>query len=172
MKPFNPRPIINLLAQNEATFKGLLENTTPEEYTWRPAPNKWNLLEILCHLYDEEREDFRARIDSVITNHAQVFTPIDPQGWVTARKYAEQDFEKILQQFVAERKKSILWLNELVVSDWHSAYQHATFGPMSAAFLLSNWLAHDYLHIRQITRYKYEYLRSISSESLNYAGAW
>lgn len=28
-----------------------------------PAPEKWCLLEIVFHLYDEEREEFRARVN-------------------------------------------------------------------------------------------------------------
>jgi hypothetical protein len=38
--------------------------------------------------------------------------------------------------------------------------------------IFANWLAHDYLHIRQILRLKYEYLKSISEEDLSYAGEW
>jgi len=43
---------------------------------------------------------------------------------------------------------------------------------MSAKFILANWLAHDYLHIRQITRLKYDYLQDIPNENLSYAGNW
>jgi hypothetical protein len=37
---------------------------------------------------------------------------------------------------------------------------------------LHNWLAHDYLHIRQIIRIKYDYLKKTSGEILLYAGEW
>jgi hypothetical protein len=45
-------------------------------------------------------------------------------------------------------------------------------GRLSAGTFLSNWLAHDYLHIRQIIRLKYQYLQRQTRESLDYAGAW
>ena len=35
-----------------------------------------------------------------------------------------------------------------------------------------NWLAHDYLHIRQIIRLKFAYLQQLSKEDLSYAGNW
>ena len=41
-----------------AAYEGLDE----ESARWRPGPARWSLLEILCHLLDEEREDFRRRI--------------------------------------------------------------------------------------------------------------
>jgi hypothetical protein len=43
---------------------------------------------------------------------------------------------------------------------------------MSARLFLHNWLAHDYLHIRQINRLKFAYLKAHSDISLDYAGAW
>ena len=173
MPAFNPIPAIKGLAQNEATFLALFDHLTPEEQLWRPQHDKWNMLEILCHMLDEEREDFRARLHSVIEDPNQPFTPIDPEGWVTSRNYASKSYDDTLQQFVAERKKSITWLNSLTVPDWNIAYHHPKFGPMSAAFLLNNWLAHDYLHIRQITRYKFTYLeQNNGGTSLAYAGGW
>jgi hypothetical protein len=38
--------------------------------------------------------------------------------------------------------------------------------------LISNWLAHDYLHIRQINRYCYEMLQQNTRQNLKYAGDW
>ncbi len=172
MSNFNPHPIIDALAQNEATIIAAFNNTSTEARQWRPAPEKWSLLEIACHLLDEEREDFRARLQSVITNHTQPFTPIDPAGWVTSRDYASRDFDLTLQQFALERQQSIQWLRSLNIPDWHVAYQHPKFGPMTAAFLLANWLAHDYLHLRQITHRQYQYLQHLSPEPLDYAGSW
>ena len=58
----NPKAIILQLAVNRDVFKPLLSGKTDGEYLWRPEPGKWTLLEIVCHLLDEEREDFRARV--------------------------------------------------------------------------------------------------------------
>ena len=43
---------------------------------------------------------------------------------------------------------------------------------MSAKLFLTNWLAHDYLHIRQIIRYQYHYLKESTAIDLGYAGNW
>jgi len=50
---------------NREVFRTLLENLSETEYRWREAADKWNILEIVCHLYDEEQEDFRKRLVSV-----------------------------------------------------------------------------------------------------------
>ena len=33
---------------------------------WKQSENKWSMLEIICHLYDEEREDFRSRLAKIL----------------------------------------------------------------------------------------------------------
>ena len=164
--------IIDHLENNHLTFKSLLAKKNVDEYTWRPDAASWSLLEIVCHLYDEEREDFRARIKNTLeTPHIQP-PSIDPPGWVTGRKYAEQDYAGRLKSFLKERRQSIRWLKGLDEPKWKNVYTHPTAGEMSAYSLLANWLAHDYHHIRQINRRCYEYLRSKSNVDLTYAGDW
>jgi hypothetical protein len=43
-------------------------------------------------------------------------------------------------------------------------------GAVEAKNLLASWLAHDLLHIRQITRLKYQYLAK--DYAIDYAGNW
>ena len=54
----------------------------------RPAPGEWSPVEILCHLRDEETEDFGARL-RVIVDGAGEFVPIDPERWAEERRYHE-----------------------------------------------------------------------------------
>jgi len=164
--------IVGELERNKEVFRSLLDGLTKEVYLWRPLPEKWNLLEIICHLYDEEREDFRARVKSVLEDPQQPLTPIDPQGWVTERNYMGTDFNEMLNKFSEERDQSVQWLRSLESPQWNNAYQHPKFGPMTAELFLTNWLAHDFLHIRQILRLKFEYLRKQTDEPLTYAGSW
>lgn len=163
---------IEELSRNKDVFKELLTGLQKETYLWKQNPEKWCLLEIVCHLYDEEREDFRTRVKHVLeTPHIPppLFNPII---WVTERKYIEQDYNSKLTSFLTEREKSIKWLQSLQNPNWENAYNHSKFGEMSAKMFFTNWLAHDYLHIRQILNLKFDYLKNLSNESLEYAGNW
>jgi hypothetical protein len=164
--------IIHHLETNRLVFQSLLEGKEPDEYNFRPDKNSWTILEILCHLYDEEREDFRTRVKNTLTNPGKQPPPIDPPGWVKNRKYAEQLYGERLKSFLTERKESIKWLRSLNNPSWKNAYTHPTAGVMTAYGLLANWLAHDYHHIRQINRRLYEYLQKKSGVDLEYAGEW
>jgi hypothetical protein len=157
---------------NKEVFKNIFSNIRKEQLHWRQSNEKWNLLEIVCHLLDEEKEDFKSRLKSVLEDPTQPFASIDPAGWVKARNYNEQDYESTVQKFLHERDQSVKWLQSLASAKWDNAYNHPTIGPMSTTFIIANWLAHDYLHIRQITKLKYDYLQHFSGESLGYAGTW
>ena len=171
--PMNHSHIIHQLEANRKTFEGLFTSSDAAEITWRPAEKKWCLLEIACHLHDEEREDFRARLNHTLENPEQKLPSIDPVGWVTSRKYMDQDFENTVRNFLAEREQSVAWLKSLENPAWKNAHHHPKFGPMSAEMFLANWLAHDYLHLRQIIRLRYHYLEQAAAEvKLRYAGEW
>lgn len=159
------------LRANAETFQSLF-NVPVEHIKWKQKAEQWNLLEIACHLHDEEREDFRMRLKLVLESPGKPFPPIDPAGWVHSRRYDMQDFKTIVKKFIEERTISISWLLSLQNPDWGNIYVHPKIGPMSAKFILANWVAHDYLHIRQIARIKYDYLKWFSEEDLSYAGNW
>jgi len=168
----NHTKIIQELDRNQHVFKTLLTDTSEEARLWKPKPEKWCLLEIVCHLYDEEREDFRTRTRHTLETPDISAPPIDPEAWVTQRKYMQRDFSEMLDKFLAERTTSVHWLKSLSHPNWNNTYQHPELGAMSAKMFLSNWIAHDYLHIRQILNLKFEYLKQLSNENLSYAGNW
>ena len=164
--------IINEFTKNKEVFKQLLSGIPKEEYLWRPSPEKWCLLEIVCHLYDEERDDFRTRVRLTLENPEQELPQFDTEEWVTSRNYLQQDYNLMLEKFLEERKQSIEWLKSLSSPDWKNTYNHPKFGAVSSGMFLSSWLAHDYLHFRQIVALKYNYLKFLTGESLEYAGRW
>lgn len=164
--------LFHQLSRHRAVFHDLLEGLGEAEMRWKPAPDKWCALEVVCHLHDEEREDFRARVRHILETPTAPLPPIDPPGWVSARRYMEQDFAATLQKFLAERDDSVHWLWSLEIAPWRNAHPHPRVGPMTADLVLVNWVAHDLHHIRQINNLKHGYLASISSEPLDYAGTW
>ncbi len=164
--------IFDELERNGVVIGSLLSGLKQPDREWKPAINKWNVLEVICHLYDEEKDDFRERVRSILKDPNEPLTPIDPAGWVEQRKYAFEDFDVKLNNFVEEREASVKWLRSLKSPKWDNAFQHPKIGAMSAQLVLENWLAHDLLHIRQILGLKYGYLKANIQNPLDYAGDW
>jgi hypothetical protein len=160
------------LAQGAETIAALVAGVGPEEARRRPAPDAWSLLEVVCHLHDEEREDFRPRLDIVLHRPHEAWPRIDPAGWVTARRYHERDLQDALRGFLAEREHSLAWLGGLVEPEWGREYA-APFGRISAGDLLASWAAHDLLHTRQLVELRRARLLTLTEPyRTQYAGDW
>lgn len=162
--------IIRGLSRNKIIFEEMLKDISENEYTWKPSKDKWSLIEILCHLYDEEREDFRARTHHVLETPENEAPLTNPEEWVQSRKYAEQSYSEMLNKFLYEREVSVEWLQNLKNPNWENAYNHPVHGELKAKMFLINWLAHDFRHINQIINLRYEFLKHISRDNLRYAG--
>ena len=164
--------VIQDLTKNKSVFQSLLSDVSDEFRLWRPSPEKWSLHEIVCHLLDEERFDFRARVNHVLKTPGHPMPPIDPAGWVQEKNYISWNYTATLREFLLERENSLKYLQELVEPNWQLVHHHHKLGTISAGQLLYNWLAHDYLHFRQVTRYQYMFLKEQSGIDLGYAGDW
>lgn len=164
--------VIEQLAKNKTVFQNLLKDENEDLVLWKQAPEKWCLLEITCHLLDEEIYDFRFRTQWVLEKPNQTPPPIDPIGWVTNHDYINQDFPTTINKFLDVREHSILWLQSLNNPNWNLYFEHSKLGTLTAKHFLTNWLAHDYLHIKQILKLKYDYIKYKSGEDLDYAGIW
>lgn len=164
--------VIERMAANIGTFNSLTRGLTTEQARWKPAPDKWSILEVVNHLYDEEREDFRQRLDLLLTDAALEWPPIAPKEWVKARAYCERELSSSVVNFLSEREKSLTWLRSLQSPNLEGRHEREA-GSLSAGDLLASWLAHDFLHIRQLTRLHWQYWTvNANPYSTDYAGPW
>jgi hypothetical protein len=137
------------LMLNGTIINAMLKDMPLEESRWKPDPDRWSVLEVINHLYDEEREDFRLHLDIMLHNPDNPWPPIDPFNWVTTRKYNERQLLQSLNNFLSERQKSLNWLNGLQSPDWESSVQ-APWGAFRAGDMLVSWIVHDQWHVQQL----------------------
>jgi len=160
------------LANSTEMIRTLLTGISQEEAQVKPSRGSWSILEVVCHLYDEEREDFREHLDFILHRQHEEWHPIAPVAWVKLRKYNEQDFKTMQRKFFNERKKSLAWLKSLKNADWNTTYT-SKFGSMKAGTMFASWVAHDNLHIRQLVELRRKHIEHITSPyDLQYAGEW
>lgn len=161
--------IAQRMQQNAVAIEALTAAVSPGQATWHPQPGKWSLLEVLCHLRDEEIDDFRMRIDMTLHRPGEAWPSIDPQGWVTSRDYAAANYESTRREFLRRRADSLGWLYALQNPDWDLAYDHPKLGRLRAGDLLLSWLVHDQLHMRQLSQLHVDYH---SQHHQPYSGAY
>ncbi len=151
----------------------LLDHLSQEDACWKPPSQNWSILEIVCHLLDEEVDDFRKRIEMTLQNPGDLWPEINPELWAVDRRYNERDLQEVVGRFVNARQQSVDWLRHLDHPNWFEVYRHPQLGPLRAGDLLASWVAHDQLHVRQIAKRKYEMINRDADEfSTHYAGDW
>src|SRR4026209_2968670 len=112
MSTLNLSYYIVRLSQTVGVIAGLTNGVSTEQARWKPAADRWSILEVVNHLYDEERDDFRARLDGLLHRPGQPLPSIDPPRWAVERRYNERDLAESLARFLDERQKSLAWLKE------------------------------------------------------------
>ena len=165
--------IAQQLERNAETIRSFVKGVNETQARWRPTPDDWSILEVINHLYDEEREDFRQRIDYTLHKPGEPWPPIDPAGWVSERKYNERILAESLANFLRERQQSVYWLGQLTAPDWNKEEHHPAGFTLKAGDLLSSWLAHDFLHLRQLNELQYAWVKAQAEPfNIEYAGDW
>ena len=137
------------LARLPALLEALVGDVDDATARTRPAPNEWAPIEILCHLRDEETEDFRARFRAVLEGRSEL-PPIDPVGWVESRRYRDADLREVRAAIATARRESLHFLEGIDAGGLDAFIVHRTAGPLSAMDFLAAWAAHDQLHVAQL----------------------
>ena len=160
------------LQHSTEMIRALLAGVTQEAAQVKLDERSWSVLEVVCHLYDEEREDFREHLNFILHRQNEEWHRIDPQAWVTERNYNEQNFRDMQEKFFAEREKSLEWLKGLENANWETVYT-SELGSMKAGDMFASWVAHDNLHIRQLVELRRMRIESITKPyDVEYAGDW
>lgn len=171
MSPFED--YTKTLSGNLAVYKQFLDGVSPDEAAWKPAPDRWSVLETLCHIIDIEVEDFRTDLNIILNRPESPWPRFDEMAWVTERKYNEQNFHEKIRQFAEERLKTVQWLKGLGNPDLDSLHSgNGTGGRrLSAGDIMVSWLAHDLFHFRQLSLLRFDLLNRESEDySPKYSG--
>jgi uncharacterized damage-inducible protein DinB len=169
----NIEEIIRQLTGNAEAMRALVETISEEQAHWKPSPETWSLQEVMGHIYNEERIDFRKHLKEMLNDPPKPWGEFRPEELVLV-----ENCRQALEGFLIEREASIAWLKALESPGWDIKSQ-TPFGPLnvlitlSAGDILVSWVAHDFLHIRQMIELLYAWnAKQASPYSVDYAGGW
>lgn len=137
------------LARLPAVLEALLGGLDAAGWRERPAPEEWSPVEIVCHLRDEEADDFGARV-RVVAAGGTAFAPIDPERWAVERRYRDVVPSAALTAFRERRAASLDLLATLRPEQLCAAVTQPRTGVLSGLDLLAAWVTHDRLHLAQL----------------------
>jgi hypothetical protein len=144
-----PESIRAILSASPASVAGLSAGIGPSEWSRKPAPDEWALIEVVCHLRDTEREIHHMQI-KLFNEQAEPFIPRpDTNVWASQRSYLNENGNSALQAFTRARIETLSMLRETRDADWPRKARHAIFGPTNFLEVVGFMADHDRMHIRQ-----------------------
>jgi len=169
----NMDSIIRQLASSAEGMHALVQSIPDEQAQWKPDPETWCMKEVMEHVYNEERLDFRQHLKEMLND------PPQPWGAFRHEEYIKvQSCRQALESFLTERQASIAWLKTLQSPDWGITTE-VHYGSAGESFKLSvgdvlvSWVDHDYLHLRQMNELLHAWNEKQASPfSVQYAGGW
>jgi hypothetical protein len=125
-----------------------------ETLRYKPAPDKWSILEILGHLADVEIV-FGHRIRQMLAEKKSVIAPMDQDAWAANLGYMETPAPEMIALFGINRHHNLRILRRLKADDLTSSAYHPE---LKRDVLLSEIVekldAHTQNHLRQIETIK------------------
>jgi len=123
---------------------------------YKPAPNKWCILEILAHLADAEVIN-AYRLRQMLADKDPVIAPIDQDAWAEHLGYLECSVPELIALYGLNRHATLQLLRRTNPKDLEkSAYHPELKKPLTVADLVERISAHGTNHLAQIERLKKE----------------
>lgn len=137
----------DVLEMTAITIARLIRNSDAEQLTRAPAPGKWSIRDILCHLADCEIT-FAFRLRQTMAESYHVIQPFDQEAW--ARPYATLDAHDALDAFTAIRRWNLLFIRAVGSAAESKTVKHPERGEMTFRTIIETMGGHDINHLRQI----------------------
>ena len=169
----NIEKFVQQLRTNANIVNAIVRPLSLEQSQWQPDPETWSLTKVMEHLYNEERLDFRKHLQEILSDPPKPWEAFQPKEYIPVKSC-----HQALESFLIERESSVEWLTRLESPDWDLSSQ-ASLGPtgevltLSAGDLLVSWVAHDFLHVRQMNELLFAWNEEQGKPfSVQYAGGW
>ena len=170
--------MVDRLERFPAVLDELLDGVDETDAHYRASEDDWSIVEIICHLADEDRDDFGRRLRLLIESPEADWPKIDPVSAAVEREYHSRSLLTSLADFKSARKQGVIWLNGLgkidcTIAALHPRLVHPRYGAMDVGDMLASWCAHDALHLRQLAhRFHQLAIRKAGDHDTGYAGEW
>ncbi len=136
-------------------LKAALAGLPRKLLAWRPAPGKWSIHEIVCHMRDAERLGYLLRYSKILAEDNPTFPDVDGDKLALERQYGRMNLREVLRDWRAARKEVLAALKKVRGAQWERIGTHESLGPMSLETILQRQaLGNDEAHLAQIENIK------------------
>ncbi len=133
------------------------------ELDFAPAPGKWSVRQIVCHLSDAETVGAE-RLRRVIAEENPAILAYDQDAWARNLDYRRRKISQAIESFRRIRTENYELLKELPESAYGRAGTHSERGSLTLLDLLRIYAEHAESHARQIQEVRRVYKESKNRE--------
>jgi len=146
---------LEILRSTPARLKAALKGVPKAVLLWTPAPGKWSILEIVCHLRDMEQDAYLTRYRRILAEDTPSLPDIDGDACSLEHDYRSQKLSDVVRDWTRLRRESLKLLAGAKRADWERAGVHETAGRLTLAdFLRRHAHGNDEAHLGQIEAIK------------------
>ena len=128
----------------------------PATLRYKPAPEKWSILEILGHLADIEIV-YGYRLRQMLADEKPVIAPMDQDAWARNLGYMDTPAPELVALYGLNRHHNLRLLRRLKPTDLEkSAFHPEHQKDVTVARLIEMMAGHGTNHLEQIERLKRE----------------
>jgi hypothetical protein len=141
--------VLAKLQETPKALAAMVRGVSDEVLRRKPAPEKWSMLEIACHLRDVEAF-FVERYGKLANHDRPQLRGIKQDELAVKLRYNEDDPALVLKEFQALRAETVAIVGALAHQAWQRVGMHPTRGEVSFAWSVEHQVEHDANHLSQI----------------------
>jgi hypothetical protein len=146
---------LETLVATPAALKEAMRGVPRKLLLFTPAPGKWSILEILCHMRDMEREAYLERYTRILAEPEPQLPNLNGDAFAIERDYRGQKAGDVLRDWTRLRRESLRLLRKAKPEQWRRAGIHETAGRLTIDDLLvRHAVGNDAAHLAQIDAIK------------------
>ncbi|MEY2413547.1 MAG: hypothetical protein QOD84_2153 [Acidobacteriaceae bacterium] len=123
-----------------------------QKLRWKPAPEKWCILEVVAHLADTEIV-FAYRLRQMLADKKPVIAPINQDDWANNLGYMSTPLPEMIALYGLNRHANTRLLRNLKPGDLEkSAFHPEINGHVTVASMVAKLDTHSAAHLAQIEK--------------------
>ena len=146
--------VVEMLANGPPRIAAASAGIPPADLRVSVEPGAWSANEVLAHLR-ACGDVWAGCIERIVAEERPTIRAMNPRTWIEKTDYLEQDFQRSLEAFTAQRVALVELLSGLPEEDWSRAAVVTGAGKTleRTVFAYAEWMAtHERPHLKQIER--------------------
>ena len=147
---------LDLAEKSPKEIAAAVSGLSSDVLRYKPAPDKWSILEILGHLADIEIV-YAYRLRQMLADEKPVIAPMDQDAWAKNLRYMEMAAPELVAAYGLNRHHTLQLLRRLKTAELErSAFHPELQKPVTVARLVEQMSGHGANHLAQIEKLKKE----------------